>query len=353
MPIIRKPPKLLNCEELKISNPRWVWYPYIPANCATMVFGVGGIGKSYMSCELAAAFSMGRELPGQAEGEARAHNVLLMSAEDSPSAVIKPRLIKCGADLKRVFIPDEPFILDKWGLGVVQDYMEKCRASIVIIDPIVHYMGGKIDMNKMNEVRAITGALHQKAMNTDSAIIILHHARKGTEGQGYEKAAGSADFVNAVRSVMYAHKTNDGTSVVEHVKTNYGVKGKALAFFIDEEGFHWVGDYTDVMIATGKVKREGARVFLEAILAYGPVSAKEIAGLARDEGFTMATVNRAKASVAESILRYAGQNRMWYWRLKGDESEPTGVSLTPAEISERFLKKHNQWPTEANVPISE
>jgi len=353
MPLIRKPPKLLNCEELKVRQPHWVWYPYIPANCATMVFGVGGIGKSYLSCELAAAFSAGRKLPGQAEGEPRKHNVLLMSAEDSPSAVIKPRLIKCGADLKRVFIPDEPFLLDKWGLGVVQDYMEKSQASIVIIDPIVHYMGGKIDMNKMNEVRAITGALHQKAMNTDSAIIILHHARKGTEGQGYEKAAGSADFVNAVRSVLYAHKTNDGTSVVEHVKTNYGVHGKALAFFIDEEGFHWIGDYTDVMIAGGAVKRDEAAVFLKTVLEHGPVAAKEIASLATDEGFTLRTLNRAKTGIVDSIMRYDGQTRMWFWRLRGDVSEPFGVTLTPAEISEKFLRKQGLWPKGADDPISE
>ena len=197
----RAAPKLLNCDTLKVTTPKWVWYPYIPANCATLLFGVGGVGKSYMSVEIASALSAGRPLPGQAEHEVRKHKILLLSAEDSPSAVIKPRLIKCGALLKNVFIPAEPFTLDKLGLKFVQDYMERCQASIVIIDPIVHYMGGKIDMNKMNEVRAITGALHQKAMKTDSAIIIIHHARKGSEGQHYAKAPGTADFANDVRNV--------------------------------------------------------------------------------------------------------------------------------------------------------
>ena len=351
MPTTRKAPKLLNVEnDITVSMPNWVWFPYIPANCATLLFGVGGIGKSYMSCEIAAALSCGRALPNQKTEDTRAHRILLMSAEDSPSAVIKPRLIKCGANLANIFIPSESFVFDKWGLKVVQDYMEKCKASIIIIDPIVHYMGGKIDMNKMNEVRAITGALHQKAMSTDSAIIILHHARKGSEGQGYEKAAGSADFVNAVRSVLYAHKTNDGASVIEHVKTNYGVMGSALAFKIDEAGFHWDGEYSAEKLATGTTKRDRAKTFLQVVLKDGPVSALEIAKMAKDEGFNMTTIGRAKPTVAESILRYVDETRHWYWRALGDTTEPKGVSKSPEQDTakleaERHLREHGLWPT--------
>ncbi len=345
----RKAPKLLNCDsDIKVSMPNWVWFPYIPANCATMLFGVGGIGKSYMSVAIAAALSKGRPLPNQKEEDTRAHKILLMSAEDSPSAVIKPRLIKCGADLTNIFIPSEPFLFDKWGLKVVQDYMEKCKASIVIIDPIVHYMGGKIDMNKMNEVRAITGALHQKAMSTDSAIIILHHARKGTEGQGYEKAAGSADFVNAVRSVLYAHKTNDGTSVIEHVKTNYGVHGAALAFSIDEGGFHWEGEFSESQLSSGNSKRDRAKTFLQVVLSNGPVRALEVVRIAKEEGFNKTTIDRAKPDIAESIMRYANETRHWYWRRRGDITEPKGVTKRPERDSakaksERFLRAHKQW----------
>ena len=350
MPTTRKAPKLLNVEnDITVSMPNWVWFPYIPANCATLLFGVGGIGKSYMSCEIAAALSCGRTLPNQKSEDTRTHRILLMSAEDSPSAVIKPRLIKCGANLANIFIPSESFVFDKWGLKVVQNYMEKCEATIVIIDPIVHYMGGKIDMNKMNEVRAITGALHQKAMSTDSAIIILHHARKGSEGQGYEKASGSADFVNAVRSVLYAHKTNDGTSVIEHVKTNYGVMGSALSFDIDEEGFHWTGEYSESSLATGNTKRDRAKSFLQALLKHGPVSAKAIAQMAKEEGFNMTTVSRAKPDVAESILRYRDETKRWYWRLRGDTTEPKGVTTHPEQDeakteSERYLRSRGQWP---------
>jgi hypothetical protein len=351
MPKVRKAPDLLNCETLKVTTPRWIWYPYIPANCATMLFGVGGIGKSYMACDLAAALSAGRALPGQSSKEIVQHKVLLLSAEDSPSSVIKPRLIKCGANLKNVFIPAEAFTLDTWGLDVVKKYMEKCKATIVIIDPIVHYMGGKIDMNKMNEVRAITGALHQSAMNTDSAIIIIHHARKGSEGQTYEQAAGSADFVNAVRSVLYAHKTNDGTSVMEHVKTNYAVYGKALAFYIDEDGYHWVGEYDENMLKTsGATKLLAAKSFLSEILRDGPVASKEVVKQAKADGMTMTTINRAKGGVAESIMRYVDENRIWLWRLKGDKREPSGMTKGPRKgeqsdvaYAEAFLKARGQW----------
>lgn len=337
----KKIPRLLNCAQLKVTVPKWVWYPYIPASAATLLFGVGGIGKSYMSVEIAAALSSGRALPGQSDTEVREHKVLLMSAEDSPSAVIKPRLIRCKANLKNVFIPEEPFTLDKWGLQVVKHYMERCKASIVIIDPIVHYMGGKIDMNKMNEVRALTGALHQGAMAMESAILIIHHARKGGEGQHYEKAAGSADFVNATRSVLYACKAADGTSVMAHVKTNYAIYGKPLAFFIDKSGFHWIGHYEENMLQNKtSPKREQAKAFLIQMLKDGPVASKELASMAEDEGFTMTTLNRAKTGTAESIMRYVGEEKGWYWRLKGSKTEPKDTTVDPVKDEKKYAEDY-------------
>ncbi len=335
----KKAPRLLNCAQLKVTVPKWVWYPYIPADAATLLFGVGGIGKSYMSIEIISALSAGRPLPGQSDTEVREHKVLLMSAEDSPSAVIKPRLIRCKANLKNIFIPAEPFTLDKWGLAVVKRYMEMSEASVVVIDPIVHYMGGKIDMNKMNEVRALTGALHQDAMAMESAILIIHHARKGGEGQQYEKAAGSADFVNATRSVLYACKAADGTSVMAHVKTNYAIYGKPLAYFIDKSGFHWIGHYDENMLnAKVSPKREQAKAFLIQVLKDGPVSSKELSQFAADEGFTMTTLNRAKTGTAESIMRYVGEKKQWYWRLKGSQTEPGGTTVDATKDEEKYAK---------------
>ena len=47
MPVTRKAPKLLNVEkDNTVAKPNWVWFPYIPANCATLLVVCGGIGKS-------------------------------------------------------------------------------------------------------------------------------------------------------------------------------------------------------------------------------------------------------------------------------------------------------------------
>ena len=155
--------------------------------------------------------------------------------------------------------------------------------------------------------------------------------------------------MNAGRSVLYAHKTNDGTSVIEHVKTNYGVMGSALAFEIDEAGFHWTGEYSEAQLSKGKSKRDRAKTFLEVVLKDGPVSAKEIAQMAKDEGFNMTTIVRAKPEVAESILRYIDETKHWYWRALGDPTEPTGVTVSPEQDTakleaERHLREVGLWP---------
>src|SRR6185369_1901078 len=169
---------------------RWLWYPYIPYGAASMLFGPGGLGKSHIACDIAARVSRGDQFPHSKVNMAPGR-VLMMSAEDDMSVVLVPRLKEAGANLSNIFIPDQTFVLDKIGLHDMYQYMELSAATVVFIDPIVAYMGGKIDMNKMNEVRELTGALHEAAQKSGSAVIIVHHSRKGKEGEDYEKAAGS------------------------------------------------------------------------------------------------------------------------------------------------------------------
>lgn len=340
----RKAPPLNNAADIEVKFPNWVWYPYIPANCATMLFGAGGLGKSYMAASIASYLSCGKPLPGQDENECQPHRILFMSAEDSPSAVIKPRLLKCGANLSNIFIPSEPFVLDEWGLKTVYKYMHDCAASFVIIDPVAHYMGGKIDMNKMNEVRQLTGALHQHAMANESSLMFVHHSRKGSEGEDYEKAAGSMDFVNAVRSVLYVNRDNKGEGVMMHVKTNYGTRGPSLSYSIDHSGFYWGHEVDDSKIfkphAKPAPKQKEAIAFLRQMLRSGPIRATELMKLAEDQGITSKTVKRAKKGVAESIMRYVGEERCWFWRLENDPREPADGSQDPRPSDNTLIQQN-------------
>ena len=100
------------------SEPQFLAYPYIIKGAITVLDGNMGQGKSTFTCAIAAAVTTGKPPPFIDEIEQG--SVLFMSAEDDPSRVLKPRLMKAGADVSKVRYQDEPFTLDERGLALVR-----------------------------------------------------------------------------------------------------------------------------------------------------------------------------------------------------------------------------------------
>lgn len=311
----RRIPRLITLDTIPPEEIKWLWHPYIPTGTVTAIFGMGGKGKTYLTCDLAARMSRGEGFPDQV-GKVVPQKVLMLTAEDDYPTVVIPRLMKMQADLKNIAVPDFQFTLDPWGAQQVTELMREFAATIVFIDPIVYYAGGKMDMNKSNEVRAMMETLKTAAKQSQSSVVIVGHVRKSEEGDDASRMMGSADWVNAARSGLLVTETNDGTKIMKHVKTNYGQKGLARAFEIDDDGFHWGDTYEedDLPVTKSQKPRDAAHSFLITMLKDGPVPAKELEQLAKDEGIAIATLNRAKPGVAESIF---SKSQGWVWQLVG------------------------------------
>lgn len=310
----RPKPKLITLDTVEARDIVWLWYPYFPQGTVTAIFGRGGMGKSYMTAAIASMLSNGQALPGSEDRPHAPMRVLILSAEDDYETVLVPRLVKQGADLRNIAVPDIQFTLDKQGAEDVRDLMREFAATIVFIDPIVFYAGGKMDMNRSNEVREMMERLKETAKETGSSVIIVGHIKKSEEGAEQDRMMGSADWVNAARSGILVTKTNDGTSIMKHVKTNYGQHGPSRSFYIDDNGFEWgeVYDEEQLPTSTRGQRRDLAVAFLRDLLAVGPVPATEVMDRAKDEGISSATLNRAKVGVAESVYsKTAGM----VWRL--------------------------------------
>lgn len=312
----RPTPTLVTLDTIPPKEIKWLWYPYIPSGTVSAVFGAGGQGKTYMTCDIAARLSRGEALPDGA-APAGPQKVLMLSAEDDYPTVLVPRLMKLGANLRNIAVPSFQFTLDPWGADQVRDLMREFAATIVFIDPIVYYAGGKMDMNKSNEVRAMMEKLKQSADESQSSVVIVGHVRKNDEGRDADRMMGSADWVNAARSAMLVTTTNDGTRIMKHVKTNYGQHGVSRAFDITDDGLAWGDTYEDddLPSATRPKRKDIAVAFLRNKLKDGPVPADEVVKSAEDNGIPKATLDRAKPSVAESFY---SKSAGWMWRLLDD-----------------------------------
>jgi hypothetical protein len=92
-------------DEVIEQDLEWLAYPYFVRGAVNVIEGNPGDGKSTFVVALAAAVSSGSSFKffgGLASGR-----VLVLSAEDDPARVLKPRFTVYDANLSRIRVPDK------------------------------------------------------------------------------------------------------------------------------------------------------------------------------------------------------------------------------------------------------
>lgn len=319
-PKLPKPPQgvipFLYAEDVVEEQLEWLWKPYLPLSKLAMLDGDPGTGKSSLTCWLAAAISQGRPMLDQPGADPQ--NVLMLSAEDGLGDTVKPRLRIMGADMRRVAVSDAAITLNAGGLKKLETTIQFLKPRLVVIDPIVFYMGDQMDMNRANEVRGMTGRLSMIAAQNRCTIVLVRHLRKQGSQTAIYRGQGTIDFVGAARTVLMLERRGSGRTVLEHTKANLGRKGPTMTYTVDEEGrFIW-GTAQPQSQNTGGISTQprltvamNAANFLREQLANGPRAYVDLVTLARDKGIGERALERGKAGLVQSVK----QGDRWYWRL--------------------------------------
>ncbi len=239
------PRKAKSADEFGEVDTKFVWYPYIPAGDYTVLMSPGGSGKTYFVCGIAAEVSSGRALPGDLKPKGPG-NVLIISAED-PGELLKLRLKASGADLKRVFVID---CRDSAGMDFTDGYeafkatVKEYAPRLLILDPWHAFLGERIDINRVNQVRPVFQQLANLAKECKCGMILVSHVNKRAQGENVNNSAtGSTDFVNASRSAIYLifDENDENCRIAVHTKSNYARHGRSVRFRIINAGVRWEG----------------------------------------------------------------------------------------------------------------
>lgn len=321
--------KLRCMADVQTEAVSWLWQPYIPKRKVTLLEGDPGIGKSWVSLAIATAVSLGKGLPEQ--GRAEPCNVLLASAEDGLGDTIRPRLDAMGADGSRIFAIDGALTLDQNGFALLESYLERERAALLIIDPLVEYMGATVDIHRANETRAVMSQLARLAEKSDVAILAIRHLTKGGQLKAIYRGLGSIDFTAACRSVLLAgcDAENSHNRALVHIKSNLAKAGPSIGYELRDGGFCWTGESTltaaRILAAdngAGASELEEAVTFLKGELADGPVPAKDVYRVAEGVGISKRTLDRAKAQLGVTSRKQGEKGKrgggVWVWELPGD-----------------------------------
>ncbi len=346
-----RPPKLLACSLLSEVEPeyiKWLWYPYIPAGKLTIIEGDPGLGKSWITCAIAKGVANGIKLPGM-QRALPPQKILLASAEDGLADTLVPRLLAMGADLEKIFHIDSLFVLDKSGIRALEATMIEYAAAVVFIDPLVAYLGAKMDMNKANEVREVLAGLARVAEHTGAAIITVRHLRKASgKGKQIYAGLGSIDFTASARSVLLVCETKMGENIIRHIKHNLTPAGKSMTYEIGEGTedpdwpgqygpgkFAWTGFYEgsesdDAMVENTVCttnKKQKCEVFLFDLLRDGEKPASECQSLLLAAGFKMTTIKLVKKGM---VVSHQTDN-VWYWGLIDRGDIPDGHEVSTGD----------------------
>jgi putative DNA primase/helicase len=147
----------------------------------TVLAGDPGLGKSLLSLNLAAALSRG-ELAPRAAGD-----VLLLTAEDSRTHTIRPRLEAAGADLARVHFGAicrdglETTLALPHDVPALGELIESTHTQFVVVDPLMAHLASNVNSWKDQMVRQALAPLNALADETAAAILIVAHLNRGRE----------------------------------------------------------------------------------------------------------------------------------------------------------------------------
>lgn len=324
--------------DVRPRSVQWLWPRRVPIGKLTLLAGDPGLGKSFITLDMAARVSGCAPWPDADSPVRLPGDALILSAEDDPGDTIRPRLDAQGADCSRVhFIRGIKFAngvdsllrLDRDLQAVARALKDLPRARLVVIDPISAYMGDT-DANSNAEVRRMLSGLSHLAEAANVAVVAVTHLTKGQQTKTLYRAMGSLAFTAAARCVYAVAKDphDDQRRIVVPVKSNLDVVQTGLAYTITDGVLRWVD--TQVTTTIEEVEQpaepvEGdsileAAQWLDGVLSGGPIDAARVRELAAGVGIPWMTIRRAKkrAGVISRMVREGGEQR-WVWLCAEDQ----------------------------------
>ena len=331
----------------------WLWQFWIAQGRITVLVGMPGAGKSYLTCCMAAKISTGRDWPDGSPCDPG--SVIFITSEDDPHDTIRPRLDALGADPNRIHLLSGVIRIERGetsemvftlaDIGLLEEHLQEHQdCKLIVIDPIGSYLGGGVDAYRDNDVRAALSPVANLAEKYGVAVLVVMHRRKSTSSFADDTAMGSRAFTAVARSVI--HLCSDADDPERRLllpgKSNLATKPKGLAFAIsgDPATLHWedapIEMTADDALAREHAKdgkRDDAADFLRDLLADGEMPAKEVLAAGRDKGFGQKAMSSALARLGGTKKRDGfGPGGCWRWSLPapidgiGAPSEKEGIN---------------------------
>ncbi len=337
--------KTVRMSDIEAKPVEWLWQDFIPRGALTILEGEEELGKTWIVCALAGATGQGYGLPNNPQTEPA--NVLMMSAEDSLTYVIKPRLEAVKAPCERIIAIDEHFTFDRDGILRLEFELAEHKPKLSVIDPLFSFTGS-INLNNDNEIRSVTDELSRLAEKYNCAIVAIRHIGK-SKGMGDPRNAGlnGIGWRASARVVLLVGKdpNDERQRAIVQTKNNLAPKyKKAIGYEIIGNEFFWKDSSLTARKMLSLQKNEEDRddqneaaAFLREALRDGKRQAGEVTAEAEKLGISKQNLRTArhKLGIEPKSVGF-GKDKQWLWEI------PKNVCLSVETTSVDVDRKQNQ-----------
>ena len=355
---------------------RWLWPGRLPLGKLVVTDGDPGLGKSTMLLDLAARVTKGLRMPDGAASECGPAGVVLLTAEDGLGDTVRPRLEAAGANLALVRalnavmeletkrqgdeevtrqVPRPPTIAD---LADIEAEAELVKARLIIIDPLMAYLPGRVDSHRDQDIRRVLAPLAALAEKTGATIIVVRHLNKMSGSSAIYRGGGSIGIIGAARLGLLVAKDPDDQSrrILAVSKSNLAIESPALMFRLEDNGagvarVAWLGESTHSAAALltqpasedERSALDEASDFLLQELGQSERLAVEIERAARQASIQPTTLRRARVKLGVLWRREGfGPGSRVFWALPAAEGQsqsdldvaPIDDQPTPIDVIE-------------------
>lgn len=246
-------------KEFEEVEPEWLIPKWIPKEQITVFASEGGVGKTSIVCNVAAAISSGGQcVLDQEDTEREPGRVLLMTTEDSISKKLRKQLRLAGANMENILAPspkkdkEHAALKIKFGSPELEAMIRHFKPTLCIFDPIQGYIPPNVNMISRNAMRDCLAPLIPLGEETGCTFILVCHSNKKRGAFGRERISDSSDLWDIARSVMMAGYTDPHDKKIRYVsneKNSYAETMQTILFSVGEdrqitfEGFSDKSDY--------------------------------------------------------------------------------------------------------------
>jgi hypothetical protein len=203
-------------------------------------------------------------------------------------------------------------------LPVVEHAIRQIKAGVVVIDPLMAYLGGDVDSHRDQDIRRAMMPLAQLAESTGAAILIVRHLNKSGGRSAIYRGGGSIGIVGAARMGLLVARDpdDDDLRILAPTKSNLAGPAPALRWRLVGVGsgvarVEWLGE-ADVSaddLVRPQERDEEAGAVIEAVdwlrdrLVSGSAPARDLIRDAKADGIAERTLRRARDRLGVKATR--------------------------------------------------